>query len=324
MFRAFVLLVLGTFPMCGIVTAQEQSASTLLTAARSKSNIFDQGPFLLIARYRATDDPRFEGQYGLVWVSKDQWREEIIDPTGNSIRIGNGETTWSMRTSPRPTALAQDLQWLVGFQSRLATRPEIKFEKVRSEKQKGMVVQCVQLRYADTRDKVCFDPASRLSTTKYDEYSDYRVVGKAEFPFLLVSKSPHREIRVMVQKIELNPSVRPEFFAVDSRFESARGCYAPQSPLTLRTTPPHYPQSAKAARVQGRVTANVLLNESGAVTDVQLVYGHPMLAPEALQALRNWKFAPAYCDGAPIPSSVIVEITFTMSGESFPPSPPRL
>jgi TonB family protein len=308
--------------LCSVTSAQEPMS--LLAAAHAKSDIFSQGPFFMLASYRATDDPKFKGQYGLIWISKDQWREEITDPTGNSIRIGKGNTVWSMRTSPKPTALAQDLRWLFGFRSRLALRPEITLEKVKSQKRGGVSLKCVQFRYSDTKDQVCFDDANHFVSSKWEEYLDYRTVGNAEFPFRLGSKRFYREVQVTVEKVELNPSVKPEFFATDARFQSTPDCHASQYPLTLRKTPPVYPYSAKAARVQGRVTAEVSLTETGAVKDVQLIHGHPMLGRETLEALKNWTFAPARCNGTPIPSGMIIEVTYTLSGESFPPSPPRL
>jgi TonB family protein len=313
------VIVMGA--TCHAALAQQQSALPLLEAALAKSNIFEQGPFLLVAHYRTTDDPKFQGQYALLWVSEQQWREEILDPTGNFIRIGKDNLVWSMRTSPKPTALAQDLRWLFGFRSRLSPRPEVVVEKVKSEKVNGNSVQCAHLKDAMTKDKACVDAANRLLSTKEEEYSDYRQVGRAYFPFRLGSKRFQREVQVTVDKIDSNPQIRSELFAVDQRFQSAPGCYAPQYPLTLKKLPPTYPSTAKAARIQGRVTAEVSLTEAGTVADVELIHGHPMLAPETLRTLKTWTFAPARCDGAPVSSKMIVEVTFTLS--SGPPLPAR-
>jgi TonB family protein len=62
---------------------------------------------------------------------------------------------------------------------------------------------------------------------------------------------------------------------------------------------PEYPPLAKAARIQGMVHASVVIDETGAVKDLRLISGHPMLAPAALEAIRKWKYKPFQVDGKP-------------------------
>jgi TonB family protein len=60
---------------------------------------------------------------------------------------------------------------------------------------------------------------------------------------------------------------------------------------------PDYPPLAKAARIQGIVHASIAVDETGSVTILRLISGHPMLAPAALEAIRKWKYKPFQVDG---------------------------
>jgi TonB family protein len=57
------------------------------------------------------------------------------------------------------------------------------------------------------------------------------------------------------------------------------------------------PPLAKAARIQGIVHASILIDETGSVKSLTLISGHPMLAPAALEAIRQWKYKPFQVDG---------------------------
>ena len=53
---------------------------------------------------------------------------------------------------------------------------------------------------------------------------------------------------------------------------------------------PGYPPIARNALVQGEVAANVRLAESGAVDEVTIVRGHPLLAGHVQNWLKQWHF----------------------------------
>jgi len=64
---------------------------------------------------------------------------------------------------------------------------------------------------------------------------------------------------------------------------------------------PDYPPLAKATRIAGIVHVGFEVDETGSVTDLRLISGHPMLAPAALAAVRKWKYRPFLVDGKPSP-----------------------
>jgi TonB family protein len=60
---------------------------------------------------------------------------------------------------------------------------------------------------------------------------------------------------------------------------------------------PEYPEAAKNARVQGDVSMRVIVDQEGLVRDVQVEDGDVQLAPAAVDAVRQWRFAPYQSNG---------------------------
>ncbi len=73
---------------------------------------------------------------------------------------------------------------------------------------------------------------------------------------------------------------------------------------------PAYPSLAEQARIQGDVILEVTINESGAVSAIRLVSGHPMLVEAALENVKKWKFHPFEVDGKPATAQTFVMVTF--------------
>ncbi len=76
---------------------------------------------------------------------------------------------------------------------------------------------------------------------------------------------------------------------------------------------PIYPPLAKQARIQGEVILRVEISKSGDVENMQLVSGHPMLAPAAIDAVKQWKYAPYLLNGNPVEVDTQVTVNFTLS-----------
>jgi TonB family protein len=75
---------------------------------------------------------------------------------------------------------------------------------------------------------------------------------------------------------------------------------------------PVYPPLARQARIQGMVTLTAEINTTGDVTDVQLVSGHPMLAPSAIAAVKQWKYKPYELNGEVVDVETTVTVNFTL------------
>jgi TonB family protein len=86
-------------------------------------------------------------------------------------------------------------------------------------------------------------------------------------------------------------------------------------PTKLSNVAAKYPPEALAAGVQGVVIAEIVVNESGNVTDTKILRSIPLLDEAALEAVRQWQFSPSVVNGHTVPVKMTVTVNFT--------SPPR-
>lgn len=86
-----------------------------------------------------------------------------------------------------------------------------------------------------------------------------------------------------------------------------------RAPRIISERRPAYSREAMRERVQGVVELDAIVDTSGAVSHVRVTRPlHPALDQQAIQALRQWKFAPGTRDGQPVRTLVSVEMTFTL------------
>jgi TonB family protein len=75
---------------------------------------------------------------------------------------------------------------------------------------------------------------------------------------------------------------------------------------------PTYPSSARNARVTGRVTVYLMLDEKGAVSKVARTDGPELLRGAAADAARRWRFRPTVVNGQPVRVSGFINFNFTL------------
>lgn len=85
------------------------------------------------------------------------------------------------------------------------------------------------------------------------------------------------------------------------------------SGLIVSSVPPIYPLLARQARIQGTVVLKALINQTGDVESLELISGHPMLAPAAMDAVKQWKYRPYIHDGNAVPVETQVMVNFSLS-----------
>jgi TonB family protein len=77
---------------------------------------------------------------------------------------------------------------------------------------------------------------------------------------------------------------------------------------------PVYPPLARQARIQGTVILKVVISKAGDVQSLQLSSGHPILAPAAIEAVKQWKYQPFVVNGEPVEVETTVQVNFTLAG----------
>ena len=82
----------------------------------------------------------------------------------------------------------------------------------------------------------------------------------------------------------------------------------------VRKVNPVYPPLARQARIQGVVILQAQISKEGNIENLQLISGHPMLAPAAIEAVKQWKYKPYLLNGEPVEVETQVQVNFTLSG----------
>lgn len=75
---------------------------------------------------------------------------------------------------------------------------------------------------------------------------------------------------------------------------------------------PPYPPIAKAARAQGTVTVQIVVDETGKVISATPVGGHPLLQQAARQAALQARFSPTLLSGQPVKVSGVITYNFVL------------
>jgi len=84
--------------------------------------------------------------------------------------------------------------------------------------------------------------------------------------------------------------------------------------LLVHQVKPQYPPLARAARVQGAVVLQAVIGKDGSIQGLKLVSGHPMLAPAAIEAVKQWKYKPYFLNGEPVEVDTQITVNFTLAG----------
>ena len=86
----------------------------------------------------------------------------------------------------------------------------------------------------------------------------------------------------------------------------------PQLAKLVHKVDPVYPPIAKRARVSGVVILEVLVDQEGSVSEINVLKGHPLLVPEAVQAVNQWKYTPTLLNGEPVAVLATVTVIFKL------------
>jgi protein TonB len=99
---------------------------------------------------------------------------------------------------------------------------------------------------------------------------------------------------------------------------------APTEPLRLKTgglvqlarpihrVEPQYPALARQARISGEVELAGVIGTDGRIHELKVVRGHPLLVRAALDAVRQWIWAPTTLNGDPVEVIAPIIVTFVL------------
>jgi protein TonB len=86
-----------------------------------------------------------------------------------------------------------------------------------------------------------------------------------------------------------------------------------RQPPLLSRVPPAYPLLAVSSRVEGVVILEALVDREGHVEDVKVLRSIPLLDGAAMDAVRQWRYAPLVLHGQPVRFLVTVTVAFQLA-----------
>jgi protein TonB len=76
---------------------------------------------------------------------------------------------------------------------------------------------------------------------------------------------------------------------------------------------PVYPALARQARVAGTVRLTAIIGRDGAIRNLQVMSGHPLLTSVALEAVKQWRYQPTLLNDEPVEVITQIDVNFTLS-----------
>ncbi|MBP7864956.1 MAG: TonB family protein [Acidobacteria bacterium] len=81
-------------------------------------------------------------------------------------------------------------------------------------------------------------------------------------------------------------------------------------PRLVERVSPRLPDTAKTAKVYGKVVLSVVITPSGKVSDIKVTKGPKILRGAAVEAVKQWRYTPGTVRGVKVPVNKTIEINF--------------
>lgn len=85
-----------------------------------------------------------------------------------------------------------------------------------------------------------------------------------------------------------------------------------QNARILHKVQPEYPPEAVEQHVTGVVKLEAIIAVDGAVRDLKLISGHPLLAAAAIDAVSEWRYRPTHLNGRAVEVTTLVDVVFNL------------
>ncbi len=143
----------------------------------------------------------------------------------------------------------------------------------------------------------------------FDEHLRVMVGRQSPTEFTLVISAPDF---APGEFVPVPPPPPPPLVSTSGKQPQRIGGAVMQSQLVSQAKPV-YPPLAKAARVQGTVTFEALIDTDGHVQNLQLLAGPPLLVPASMTAVQQWVYKPTLLNGNPVEVITTVDVNFTLA-----------
>lgn len=324
----FLALLLTGIASSAFGSNKDAEAAAMIAQAKQLSDIRAEvaPPFVLKLGFKVTneDGSVLQGTYSESWASNTQWRRETVVADMRRTEVATDQKRWVLESGPPLPALVRILPAING--SNLFQQSIWKPGKFESRELNGSKIRCVEAAPAigsgwqlttsrNDREHIgaptlCFDTNSGVLAAEVDPdlnlscvFSDYEKRADHLIPGSYQCIR-NRHVVLEAKLIDFAPDwkVNGETFVLPGGV--IKRC----------------PDNITAPRVIHQVEPNVAIN-SGAVS-IAMTVGtdgaphdltvqsppNPNADKRALEAVRQWRFRPASCDGEPIDVRINIDM----------------
>jgi protein TonB len=87
-----------------------------------------------------------------------------------------------------------------------------------------------------------------------------------------------------------------------------------QAAMLIYGPKPVYPPLAKQARISGTVHLHAFISKEGTIQTLTVIPpAHPLLAPAAVDAVRQWRYKPTMLNGEPVEVETTIDVSFMLA-----------
>jgi TonB family protein len=327
----FLVLTLTLLVSAAFAAKKDVEAAALINHAKQLSDIRAEGApaFRLKMSFKIIkeDGSVLEGSHTEVWVSKTQLRRETVLGDFRETQVVAGRKRWTLNSS---TAAPEYLFDFLRVTDIGRFQPEVwKPEKVEDRELKGLRMRCLEVNYSNrwgSKPALCFDKVSGtiaadigpLGTRTGESvcfYADYQKFGDRVLARSYeCDKDKHLILEARVVELAAAPATDPTFFTPPDGAKESVNCLSPiNHPTAVYDPNPEPPRTSGGRTLGGRtlVVLNIVVGTDGKPHDLRVTSAPNRDFDEAaLEAVRQWTFKPATCDGEPVETQVAVEVNF--------------
>lgn len=85
-----------------------------------------------------------------------------------------------------------------------------------------------------------------------------------------------------------------------------------QAPKVTKQVAPRYPSLARRARIEGTVSARILVDTEGKVARIEMIRGQKLFYKAVKEAAGQWQFSPALQGQRPVAAWITVPFSFEL------------
>jgi TonB family protein len=318
-----VVTLLGLTRISSGADNDKPTGKKLIEKARMVSDIRTEGApsFRMEGTFRISPKKggkEIQGGYTEIWISKSKWRREVQTSSFHRIEVGAPAKTWLADSgTDRPDAA------LYGPLSLVFSQQPPEMNRVSRRELDSIQAICAESKGGWSRAIDCFDPDSgffllqenlfnspnNLPSVRHScVYRNYEGFGDRLFPrSIRCTNDPGDDVELTIAKLVTEGSPEESLFSQPPGAVETRTCQGGVSaPRALLQPEPVYPAHHNE---NVTVVLSITVGEDGKPLNPEVARsGGKDFDHAALDAIRNWRFQPAKCDGAPYPAKVNVEM----------------